>query len=57
MLFLLKLICCVGGTFILAGTVTAFMERWEKRPIVEVKETPFYITRTYEDIKRGYENE
>lgn len=57
MLFLLKLICCVGGTIILAGAVTAFMKRWEKQPIVEVKETPFYITLTYEDIKRGYENE
>lgn len=54
MLFLLKSICCIGGTFILAGAVTSFMEWWEKRPIVEVKEAPFYITRTYKDIKRGY---
>lgn len=57
MVFLLKLICCVGGSIILAGAVTAFMKRWEKRPIVEVKETPFYITLTYKDIKRGYEDE
>jgi len=54
MLFLLKLICCVGGTIILAGGITAFMERWENRPIVEERECPFYITRTYEEIKNGY---
>lgn len=57
MVFLLKLICCIGGTIILAGTVTSFMERWEKRPIVEERERPFYITLTYADIKRGYEDE
>lgn len=56
MLFLLKLICCIGGTFILAGAVTSFMEWWEKRPIIEEREPPFYITRTYEDIKNGYNN-
>lgn len=57
MLFLLKLICCIGGTIILAGGITAFMERWENQPIVEEQDHPFYITKTYKDIKRGYEDE
>jgi len=56
MVFLLKLICCAGGTFILAGVVTAFMEWWEKQPVVEARERPFYITKTYEEIKNGYDN-
>lgn len=57
MIFLLKLICCVGGTITLAGRITAFMNWWEKQPIIEEKEPPFYITRTYEDIKNGYKYE
>jgi len=56
MLFLLKLICCVGGTFICAGVVTAFMNWWRKQPIVEEYQTPFYITRTYKDIINGYQD-
>ena len=55
MLFL-KLICCIGGTIILAGGVTAFMEWWKRQPIIEERERPFYITMTYEDIKNGYDN-
>lgn len=42
-MFILKLICCVGGTFILAGVVTAFMNWWEAQPVVEEKSTPLYI--------------
>lgn len=56
MLFLLKLICCIGGTIIVAGGMTAFMNWWEKQPIMEAKESPFYITRTYEEIINGYNN-
>lgn len=56
MVFLLKLICCIGGTIILEGAVTSFMEWWEKRPIIEEREPPFYITKTYKEIKNGYNN-
>ena len=56
MTFLLKLILGVGGTFIFTCAVNDFMEWWEKQPIVEMQEPPFYIIRTYEDIKNGYDN-
>lgn len=56
MLFLLKLICCISGTIILAKAMNEFMRWWASRPITEEKEHPFYITRTYEDIKNGYED-
>lgn len=55
-MFMLKLICCIGGVFILGGVITAFMSWWDKRPIKEEKERPFYITRTYKDIKNGYKD-
>lgn len=43
MLFLLKLICCIGGAVILAGITTA-IENWnDKHPVVEEKSTPCYI--------------
>lgn len=44
-MFLLKLICCLGGAVVLAAGVTGF-EKWvESRPIVEEKESPFYIVK------------
>lgn len=52
-MFILKLICCIGGTIILAGGVTAFMNWWENRPVVESTEGPiFYISKSYEEIKK-----
>lgn len=53
-MFLLKVICCIGGTIILAGDVETFMRWWARQPIVEVKEPPLYITRTYNDIINEY---
>ena len=53
-MFILKLICCIGGAFILAGVVIAFMNWWEAHPVVEENESPFYITRTYKEIKNDY---
>lgn len=53
-MFILKLVCCIGGTIIMAGCVTAFMNWWEARPVVEENEPPFYITRTYKEIKNDY---
>lgn len=57
MLFLLKLIFCIGLAINLAKTMNELMKRWASHPIIEEKERPFYIIKTYEDIKRGYENE
>ena len=45
MLFLLKFICCIGGTVILAGGVTAFETWLEKKPLIEEKDQPFYLQR------------
>lgn len=53
-MLILKLVCCIGGTVILAGVITAFMNWWEAYPIVEENEPPFYITRTYKEIKNDY---
>lgn len=50
---MLKFICCIDITLVLACVVTIFVRWWEKRPIIEEKESPFYITKTYEDIKNG----
>ena len=43
MLFLLKLICSIGGTFIVAGCVTAFINWWEKQPLKEERSVPLYV--------------
>lgn len=52
-MFILKLICCLGGTAILAGGITTFINWWEKRPIVLDSNGPvFYITKTYKEIKK-----
>lgn len=43
MLFLLKFICCIGGSALLAGLTTA-IEVWnDKHPVVEEKSIPLYI--------------
>jgi len=55
-MLILKLVCCIGGTIILAGGVTAFMNWLEVHPVVEENEPPFYITRTYKEIKDGYDD-
>ena len=55
-MILLKLICCIGGTFIIAGAMTAFMNWWDARPLVEENERPFYITKTYQEIKNEQAN-
>ena len=52
--FIQKLICCIDGAVILACAVTAFMNWWEAHPVVEENEPPFYITRTYKEIKNDY---
>lgn len=56
MLQMLSFVCCMGGSVILAGAMNGFINWWNKRPIKESKERPFYITRTYAEIKNGYEN-
>ncbi len=53
-MFWLSLICCFGGTVVLAAGVEGIMNWIEQRPIREEIETPFYITRTYKEIKNGY---
>ena len=43
MLFLLKFICCIGGSVLLAGLTTA-IEVWnDKHSVVEEKSIPLYI--------------
>jgi len=56
MIFLLKLFCCISATILLGSSLNMFMHYCEKRPIVEVREQPFYITRTYKEIKNGYQD-
>ena len=51
-MFFLNLICCIGGSIILAGAMNGFINWWYKRPVKEEKQPPFYITRTYAEIKK-----
>lgn len=48
-MFLLKVICCIGGAIVAAGGVTGF-EKWiESRPLVEEKDSPLYIVKDLSD--------
>jgi len=44
-MFILKLVCCLGGSFLAAIAMELFMNWWQSRPLTEEKSVPLYITK------------
>lgn len=53
-MFWYTLILCLGGSILAAACVTGIVNWWEKHPLKEEKERPFYITRP-NDNRRNYD--
>ena len=44
-MFVLNLICSLGGSVLVAALVETIIAKWEKLPLEEEPSTPIYITK------------